>query len=78
MTQDIASMSFEEAMAELEQIVRKLESGDGKLDEAVTAYERGAALRKHCEIRLREAQIRIEKITLADGQPTGTTALDVA
>ena len=45
---DVQSMSFEDALADLEQIVRKLESGKGKLDEAIVAYERGAALKKHC------------------------------
>lgn len=75
---DIAQMSFEDALAELEQIVRRLESGEGKLDESVAAYERGAMLRQHCAQKLREAQMRIEKITLVDGQPTGTAALDVA
>ena len=78
MTTELAALSFEEALSELEQIVRRLESGEGKLDEAVTAYERGAALRRHCEAKLREAQMRIERITLADGAVTGTAALDVA
>ena len=78
MTTELAALSFEEALSELEQIVRRLESGEGKLDEAVTAYERGAALRRHCEAKLREAQMRIERIALADGAVTGTVALDVA
>ena len=60
--QDIAAMSFEEALAELEQIVRRLEEGNGKLDEAIDSYERGAQLKQHCENKLGEAQGRIDKI----------------
>jgi exodeoxyribonuclease VII small subunit len=59
---DIATMSFEDALAELEQIVKRLEEGKGKLDEAITSYERGAQLKQHCERKLREAQERVEKI----------------
>jgi exodeoxyribonuclease VII small subunit len=62
---DIRTMSFEDALQELETIVRNLESGSGKLDAAIDAYERGAALKKHCEAKLREAQARIEKISIA-------------
>ena len=70
---DIAKLSFEEALSELEKIVRQLEDGKIKLEEAVTAYERGAALKAHCEARLREAQMKIDKITLGpDGTPNGT------
>lgn len=65
---DIASLSFEDALAELDAIVRRLEEGKGKLDEAVDAYERGSLLRKHCEAKLAQAQARIERIvTGADG-----------
>ncbi len=65
---DIAKMSFEQALAELEGIVRKLESGDAKLEDAITHYERGAALKAHCEAKLRDAKAKIEKITIgADG-----------
>jgi exodeoxyribonuclease VII small subunit len=65
---DIAALSFEDALAELEQIVRRLESGSGKLDDAIVAYERGALLKRHCEAKLREAQARVEKIVIgADG-----------
>ena len=68
---DIAAMSFEEALQELEQIVKRLESGSGKLNEAITAYERGALLKRHCESKLREAQARVDKIVIgADGSPT--------
>jgi exodeoxyribonuclease VII small subunit len=55
-------MSFEDALAELEQIVRTLESGQHKLEEAISAYERGAALRRHCEAQLAEAEARIAAI----------------
>ena len=60
---DIAAMSFEDAMKALEVIVRNLESGQVKLDDAVTAYERGAALKAHCESKLAEARTKVEKIT---------------
>lgn len=67
---DIAKMSFEEALGELEVIVRQLEDGSGKLDEAISSYERGALLKRHCEAKLKEAQTRVEKIVLdADGEP---------
>ena len=61
--EDIQKLGFEEAMKELERIVRDLESGQVKLDEAVKAYERGAALRKHCEAKLADARMKVEKIT---------------
>jgi len=65
---DIAAMSFEEALAELEQIVKRLEEGKGKLDEAIASYERGAQLKRHCETKLGEAQARVDKIVRgADG-----------
>jgi exodeoxyribonuclease VII small subunit len=65
---DIAKLSFEDALKELEEIVRTLEQGKGKLDESVTAYERGAALKKHCETKLAEAASRIERIQIAGGE----------
>jgi exodeoxyribonuclease VII small subunit len=64
---DIAKMSFEDALAELEEIVRSLEGGKGKLEEAITAYERGAQLKAHCEKKLKEAQAKVEKISLGAG-----------
>ncbi len=65
---EIAGLSFEDALNELEQIVRRLETGNAKLDEAISAYERGALLKRHCEAKLREAQSRVEKIVIgADG-----------
>ena len=60
---DIAKLKFEEALTELEKIVRELEDGKVELDGAIEKYERGAALKKHCEAKLNEAQARIEKIT---------------
>ena len=75
---DIKSLSFEKALALLEEIVAKLESGRVDLEESIKIYERGEALRKHCETKLAEAEARIEKITLgANGKPTGTAPLDV-
>ena len=65
---DIAAMSFEHALEELQGIVRRLEQGEGKLDEAIESYKRGAALKQHCEAKLREAQQEIAKISLeSDG-----------
>ncbi len=70
---DIRGMSFEDAMAELDRIVRQIEEGRGELDQSITAYERGVALKRHCEAKLREAEARIEKITMnAEG---GVTAV---
>jgi len=68
---DVSKMSFEDALAELEQIVRGLEGGQQKLEDAITAYERGAALRKHCESKLAEAEARVAAIVrTADGGVT--------
>ncbi len=76
--QDIKSLSFEKALDALETIVAKLESGKVDLEESIKIYERGEALRKHCETKLAEAEARIEKITLgANGKPTGVAPLDV-
>ena len=62
---EIAALSFEDALAELERIVRQLEDGRAKLEDAITAYERGTALKQHCETKLREAQAKIDRITVA-------------
>jgi exodeoxyribonuclease VII small subunit len=62
----IAKLSFEEALSELEKIVRNLEDGKTRLDESVVAYERGAQLRRHCEILLRKAELTVEKISVAE------------
>lgn len=67
----IQALSFEDALRELETIVRKLEGGSATLDESIADYERGTALRKHCEKKLNEAQSKIEKVLLSkDGHAT--------
>ena len=72
---NIAALSFEDALAELEAIVRNLEQGEGKLEEAIDAYERGAALKRHCEAKLKEAQARIDRIVIADDGSVATEPL---
>jgi exodeoxyribonuclease VII small subunit len=62
---DIQAMNFEQALEELEGIVRQLEAGRFRLDESIGAYERGAALKRHCEAKLAEAKAKVEKIALA-------------
>jgi exodeoxyribonuclease VII small subunit len=75
--EDIKTLSFEAALQQLEDIVQKLETGKAPLAESITIYERGEALKKHCEALLRTAEARIEKITLSrDGKATGTEPLD--
>ena len=69
---DISQMCFEDALAELESIVRRLEEGAGKLEEAILAYERGVALQRHCDTKLQEAQSRIDRIVL--GRNGGVTS----
>jgi exodeoxyribonuclease VII small subunit len=76
---DVASLSFEKAMAELEQIVGELEKGSVELEASIALYARGEALKTHCEGLLKSAEQRIEKITLGtDGTPKGTQPLDMA
>lgn len=76
-TPDIAALSFEDALRGLEEVVRKLESGDVPLDDSIDLYERGEALRKHCQARLDAAQARIERIVQgSDGRPVGTEPFD--
>ncbi|RZO39100.1 MAG: exodeoxyribonuclease VII small subunit [Rhodospirillaceae bacterium] len=66
---DVAKMSFEDALEELEDIVRTLDDGKGKLEDAITAYERGTKLKAHCEKKLKAAQAKVETISLsADGE----------
>lgn len=70
----VTDLSFEQAMRELEQVVGQLERGDVPLEDSIKLYERGAALKKRCEEKLKEAEEKVAAITLdADGQPTGTT-----
>ncbi len=73
----IAEMSFEEAMAELEAIVAKLENAAAPLDESLDLYERGEALRKRCDERLKDAELRVRKIVAgADGAAKGAEPFD--
>lgn len=71
---DIADLTFEQAMQQLEQVVDKLERGEVSLEESIALYERGAKLRAHCDRRLKSAEERVEKITLSNGEATGVTA----
>jgi len=59
---DVTALSFEDALAQLEKIVRELEAGQGRLEDAIAGYERGAQLKAHCEAKLREAQVKVERI----------------
>ncbi len=75
---DIKGLSFEKALAQLEDIVSKLEGGKVDLEDSIKLYEKGEALKKHCETKLKEAEARIEKITLdPSGKPKGVEPLDV-
>lgn len=74
---DISQMSFEDALRALEDVVRRLETGEVPLDESIDLYERGEKLRKHCQTRLDAAQARIEKIVAGpDGKAAGTEPFD--
>ncbi len=83
---DIAKLRFEDALAELERIVSELERGDIGLEESISLYERGAALKRHCEAKLKEAELRIQKImqlangdvTLTDFPPQGRSSSPVS
>ncbi len=76
---EVKRLPFEKALAELESIVLKLEQGSVPLEESVAIYERGEALKRRCEDLLRQAEARVEKITLdAAGKPAGTEPLDAA
>ena len=72
----IKELSFEDALSELERIVRKLESGDAPLDESITLYQRGAKLKAHCEGKLKSAQLKVEKIVLAPDGSASTESFD--
>ena len=70
---DIREMTFERALKELEHIVGRLERGDVELEESIAIYERGEALKDHCDRLLKQAEAKVEKLTLGPGgQPTGT------
>ncbi len=73
----VAQMSFEEAMSALERVFKQLEDGEVALERSIELYEMGAALKSHCESKLREAEEKVAKITLSEkGEPTGTEPLD--
>jgi exodeoxyribonuclease VII small subunit len=74
---DIAGLTFEEALAELEKIVAELESGQAPLERSIGIYQRGSALKAHCEQKLEAARLKVEKIVVgADGQPKGAEPAD--
>lgn len=74
---DIKDLSFEKALKELEGIVGRLERGDVELEESIAIYERGEALREHCDRLLRQAEAKVEKLTIGNnGEPKGTEPLD--
>ena len=74
---ELAKQQIEQAMKELETVVDQLERGDVPLDASITLYERGAALKKRCEDKLKEAEEKVAQITLdANGQPTGATPVE--
>ncbi len=72
---ELDKLSFEEALSELEKIVRALEGGSSDLKTSIDSYERGMALKKYCDGKLKEAQGRIEKITIGDGGKVTTEAI---
>ncbi|MEQ1712032.1 MAG: exodeoxyribonuclease VII small subunit [Hyphomicrobium sp.] len=74
---DIKDMTFERALKELESIVGRLERGDVELEESISIYERGEALKDHCDRLLKQAEAKVEKLTFgADGAPKGTEPFD--
>ena len=73
----VAEMTFEQAMADLEQVVTQLERGDVALEDSIALYERGAELKKHCETKLKQVEEKVAAITLdGSGQPSGTTPVE--
>jgi exodeoxyribonuclease VII small subunit len=72
----VAEMSFEDAMAALEQVVTQLERGEVALEQSIALYERGAALKAHCAGKLREAEEKVEMIRAAEGRAVGTTPVE--
>jgi exodeoxyribonuclease VII small subunit len=73
---EIAGLTFEAALAELEKIVGQLESGQAPLEQSIALYERGAALKAHCEQRLEAARLRVEKIVVGPQGPAGVEPAD--
>ncbi|MBH9969302.1 MULTISPECIES: exodeoxyribonuclease VII small subunit [Commensalibacter] len=76
MTDDLSSLSFEDALNELEKIVHNLETGQQKLEEAIVSYERGALLRRYCEKKLNEAEARVKMIVEKDNQSLDTETIE--
>ena len=74
----VKDLSFEEAVAELEEIVAKLERGDASLEQSISIYQRGAELKAHCEAQLKAAQLRVDKIVLAADGSVDTEPFDPA
>ncbi len=72
-SKELNALSFEQALSELEAIVSQLEKGDGALDEAIAAYARGAELKKHCQKKLDEARMQVEKIRLPESDGAALT-----
>ena len=75
---DIAALTFEAALAEHEKIVGQLDSGQAPLEQSIELYERGAALKAHCETRLEAARLRVEKIVVGPQGPTGVEPAEFA
>ena len=74
---EIASLSFEDALKQLEVIVKSLETGTEPLDKSIELYQLGDRLKRHCEARLKAAQARIDQISIdSEGKPTGTSSFD--
>lgn len=73
---DIAKLSFEQALEQLENIVRDLEGGDGDLEQSIEGYARGALLKRHCEAKLKDAQARIDKIVTGSADDSGAIATE--
>ena len=75
--EDVSQLSFEDALARLDEIVRALEKGDAPLDQSIELYREGDQLKRHCEARLKDAQARIEQIAFgSDGKPVGVKPFD--
>ena len=72
----VTEMTFEEAMAALEQVVGQLERGDVALEASIALYERGAALKAHCESKLKDAEEKVDLIRAAEGRAIGTSAVE--
>ena len=73
---EIKALSFEEALKQLEDLVRQLEKGESRLDDAIQAYERGANLKRHCEDKLAEARLKVERISFGPGGEIGSEPMD--